>query len=111
MPWVRRYHHSNNGLWIIGIVAGVIFGLILGYGWWGSTAAVVTVVEKELNSTESHVSDLEKRVIQLEARLIEKQNSGTVIEKHGEDGKETAGFTEISSRSAGVPGRPNIGTR
>ncbi len=110
MPWVRKNHHSSNGHWIIGIIAGVVFGLFLGYGWWGSTAAVVEVVEKELNSNESHITTLEKRVMRLESRLVRQENSQTAIEGHGEDGKDAAGFTGISSQGAGARARPTAGT-
>lgn len=110
MPWVRKDYRSNNGRWVIGIIAGVVFGILLGYGWWGSTAAVVAVVEKELNSTESHITDLENRVMQLEARLVRLQNSQGVIEGHGDDGKDAADFTEISSKGAGARARSNAST-
>jgi hypothetical protein len=111
MPWVRKYHRSGNGYWVVGIVAGVVFGLFLGYAWWGSTAAVVAVVEKELNSTESHITNLENRVMQLEARLASQQSNHVVDEEYGEDGKNAADFKVISSRSEGATARPNAGTR
>ncbi len=86
MPWVRKYPHSKR-TWIIGIIAGVSFGLLLGYEWWGSTAAVVGVVEKELNSTESHIADLETRVIRLEARLVPQEGGQAAVERNRVDDK------------------------
>ncbi len=84
MPWVRKYPHSKR-TWVFGIIAGIAFGLLLGYGWWGSTAAVVEVVEKELNSTESHIADLENRVIRLEARLVSQEGGQAAGEKNRVD--------------------------
>ncbi len=106
MPWVRKHRQSTNGNWIVGIVAGVLFGLFLGYEWWGSTAAVVTVVEKELNSTESHITNLESRVIQLESRLVSQEGSRVVVEENGAEGKRPSDLTEISSKGISDTARP-----
>jgi hypothetical protein len=100
MPWVRKYPHSTRGNWIIGIVAGVFFGLLLGYERWGSTAAVVAIVEKELSATESHITDLENRVIQLEARVVSQESNPVVMEGKGVDGKTANDLTRASSKGA-----------
>ncbi len=99
MPWVRKHPHSARGHWIIGIVAGVFFGLLLGYERWGSTAAVVEVVEKELNTTESHITDLENRVMRLEARVAQEGNQ-VVVEGKGPVGKTGNNLTRASTKSA-----------
>jgi hypothetical protein len=98
MPWVRKYPHSTKGNWIIGIVAGVFFGLLLGYERWGSTAAVVTIVEKELSATESHITELENRLIQLEARLVSPESNEVVLEGKGVDGKTANDLARATSK-------------
>jgi len=100
MPWVRKYPHSTKGNWVIGIVAGVFFGLLLGYERWGSTAAVVAIVEKELSATESHITDLENRVMQLEARVVSQDSSQVVVEAKGVNGKTANDLTRASSKGA-----------
>ncbi len=100
MPWVRKYPHSTTGTWVIGIVAGIFFGLLLGYERWGSTAAVVSIVEKELNTTESHITDLENRVIRLEARMVAQERGQVVIEGKGVGGKPGNNLTRTSTKTA-----------
>lgn len=100
MPWVRKSPHSTKGNWIIGIVAGVLFGLLLGYERWGSTAAVVAIVEKELSTTESHITALENRVIQLEARVASQESSRVVAEGKGVNGKTANELTRASAKSS-----------
>jgi len=100
MPWVRKYPHSTKGNWIIGIVAGVLFGLLLGYEWWGSTAAVVAIVERELSTTESHIMDLENRVIQLESRVVSQESNQVVVEEKGVNEKTANELTRASAKSS-----------
>ena len=100
MPWVRKYPHSTRGNWIIGIVAGVFFGLLLGYERWGSTAAVVTIVEKELSATESHITDLENRLMKLESRLVSPESNQVVVEGNGVDGKTANDLARAASKGA-----------
>jgi hypothetical protein len=100
MPWVRKYPHSTTGNWVIGIVAGVLFGLLLGYERWGSTAAVVAIVEKELSTTESHITDLENRVIRLESRVASQKSSPLVVEGKGVNGKALNELTPASAKSS-----------
>lgn len=88
------------GNWVIGIIAGVLFGLLLGYERWGSTAAVVAIVEKELSTTESHITDLENRVIRLEARMVSQKGSPLVVEGKGVNGKTVNELTPASAKSA-----------
>jgi hypothetical protein len=69
MPWVRRSHQSFRLYWIAAIVAGVVVGVLIGYERWGSTAAVVSIVEKELATSQEHITVLEKKVAAMEAKL------------------------------------------
>lgn len=110
MPWVRKYPHTTTGTWVIGIVAGVLFGLLLGYQRWGSTAAVVAIVEKELNTTESHITDLEKRVIRLEARLASQKSGPLVVEGNGVNGKTMQELTPASAKNSSDSVRPTPDT-
>jgi hypothetical protein len=69
MPWVRRSIHSNRMYGIGVAIAALMMGVLLGYQWWGSTAAVVAVVEKELAGSMARLSALERRVMTLESSL------------------------------------------
>jgi hypothetical protein len=59
MPWVRRSIHSNRMYGIGVAIAALMMGVLLGYQWWGSTAAVVAVVEKELAGSMARLSALD----------------------------------------------------
>ena len=82
MPWVRKYSRSTRAIWI-GIVGGAVFGLLLGYERWGSTAAVVSIVEKELSKTEARIADAENRLMRLEAKLLSQDSNQPAIEEMG----------------------------
>jgi hypothetical protein len=54
MPWVNRSSaKTNTGYWIAAVIAAVSIGVLIGYEQWGSTAAVVSVVEKEMAMTQA----------------------------------------------------------
>ena len=82
MPWVRKYSRSTRAIWI-GIVGGAVFGLLLGYERWGSTAAVVSIVEKELSKTEARIADAENRLMRLEDKLLSQDSNQPAIEEMG----------------------------
>jgi hypothetical protein len=69
MPWVKRSHESNRFYWIMAGIASVIVGVFAGYSWWGDTASVVTIVERELAQSQAQVRVLEKRIKALEEKL------------------------------------------
>jgi hypothetical protein len=69
MPWVRRTHESHRFFWIIAGIAGVALGVLSGYSWWGDSAALVTVVERQLGQSQAQVRMLEKRLKTIETRL------------------------------------------
>ena len=45
-------------------------GILIGYTKWGATAAIVTLVEKELTETQAHIKALEKRMTAMEGIVI-----------------------------------------
>ena len=80
MPWVRRHPRPARLNWIAGITAGILVGLLLGYERWGSTAAVVAIVEKELGATEARITEAENRLIRLEAKLLSQDSNLSSVE-------------------------------
>ena len=66
MPWVKRSHHNSRFYWLIAGVGSVVVGVLAGYSWWGDTASVVTIVERQLGQSQAQVRQLEKRVQALE---------------------------------------------
>ena len=69
MPWVRRSHQSDRFYWIVAGIASLLVGILAGYSWWGDTASVVTIVERQLSQSQAQVRTLEKRVKALEIKL------------------------------------------
>lgn len=68
MPWVHRQRTENRIYWIAAGVASVLFGIFTGYALWGETASLVTNVERQLNTSEAKVRNLEQRLRSLEAK-------------------------------------------
>jgi hypothetical protein len=83
MPWVRKHPRPARLNWIVGILGGLLIGLLLGYERWGSTAAVVSIVEKELGTTEARITEAENRLIRLEAKLLSQGNNPSSVEARG----------------------------
>ena len=83
MPWVRKHPRSSRASWTVGIAAGAILGLLLGYERWGSTAAVVSIVEKELSKTENRITELENRLMRLEAKLLSQESNRPAMDDNG----------------------------
>jgi hypothetical protein len=50
-------------------IASLLVGILAGYSWWGDTASVVTIVERQLSQSQAEVRTLEKRVKALEIKL------------------------------------------
>lgn len=72
MPWIRRQYPPRKQYWpivVIGLSAFAV-GILIGYTRWGTTAAIVNLVEKELADTQAHIRALEKRVADMEARMV-----------------------------------------
>ena len=76
MPWVRRSHQSYRFYWIMAGIASLLVGILAGYSWWGNTASVVTIVERQLNQSQAQVRTLEKRVKALEIKLGIEDDAG-----------------------------------
>ncbi|HTN70743.1 MAG TPA: hypothetical protein VMO00_06595 [Methylomirabilota bacterium] len=72
MPWVRKSTRPRNPYWtsVLIALAALGVGILIGYTKWGATAAIVTLVEKELAETQTHIKVLEKRMTDMEARII-----------------------------------------
>ncbi len=64
MPWVKKRSRPHNPYWIAALIAlsAVCVGVLVGYTRWGTTAAIVSLLEKELAATEAHIQVLEKRL-------------------------------------------------
>jgi hypothetical protein len=69
MPWVKRSHRNSRFYWLIAGVGSVVVGVLAGYSWWGDTASVVTIVERQLGQSPAQVRRLEKRVQALELKI------------------------------------------
>ena len=76
MPWVKRSHQSYRFSWIVAGIASLLVGILAGYSWWGNTASVVTIVERQLSQSQAQVRTLEKRVKALEIKLGIEHNAG-----------------------------------
>ena len=72
MPWIRRQSRPRSPYWTVVIIAlsALGVGILIGYTRWGATAAIVTLVEKELTETQAHIKVLEKRMTDMEALII-----------------------------------------
>lgn len=103
MPWVRKYPRSSYASWSVGIVAGIVFGLLLGYERWGSTAAVVSIVEKELGATEARITDVENRLIRLEAKLLSQESRRPAMEERGDSLNADGGLARADDNGVSHP--------
>lgn len=105
MPWVRKHPRPARLNWVVGILGGLLVGLLLGYERWGSTAAVVSIVEKELGTTEARISDAENRLIRLEAKLLSQETTRPSVEARANtlDPNKRVGQTLAGANTA-VPG-------
>jgi len=75
MPWVKRSHRNSRFYWLIAGVGSVVVGVLAGYSWWGDTASVVTIVERQLGQSQAQVRRLEKRVQALELKIAIEDSS------------------------------------
>jgi hypothetical protein len=72
MPWIRRQARPRSPYWTVAVIAlsALAVGVLIGYTRWGATAAIVTLVEKELAETQAHIKVLEKRMTNMETIII-----------------------------------------
>ena len=88
MPWVRKPSHPRERVyWITAILAAVLVGLLIGYERWGTTATLVSIVERELARTERRVSTLERRIGALEDRAAEIMEDGPKLDRQADAAK------------------------
>jgi hypothetical protein len=103
MPWVRKVPRSTHVGWSVGIAAGVVSGLLLGYERWGSTAAVVSIVERELSKTEARITEVENRLIRLEAKLLSPESNRPAMEERGDSQNADSGLARAYAHSPSDP--------
>ncbi len=78
----------KNTYWIAIAVAALIVGVLVGYGFWGSSAGRLPEVEKEVSSFEGQLADLKKKHGDLEANLGKVTNEKLILEKEIAELKE-----------------------
>src|SRR5262252_9383392 len=96
MPWIKRQYPPRKPYWPVVVIAlsAVGVGILIGYAQWGTTAAIVNLVEKELTETQTHIKGLEKRMADMESRVVPSETaSSAVTNEHSKvnrsDGKAT----------------------
>jgi len=94
MPWIKRQSQPRSAYWPVVIIAlsAVGVGVLIGYTQWGATATIVKLVEKELAETQAHIKALEKRMDDMETRIVASETvSGAAAKETGKvkqsDGK------------------------
>ena len=74
--------------WIAVAVAALIVGLLLGYAFWGPSAARLPEVEKELASVKTQIAEFKKKTGELEGNLGKMTNDKLNLEKEVSELKE-----------------------
>jgi hypothetical protein len=74
MPWISRtnrstHRNSHTGYWLLALTAAVLLGILIGYQQWGTTAAVVSLVEREMAITQAQLKTFEKRLGAMELKF------------------------------------------
>jgi hypothetical protein len=84
MPWIKREYQARKPYWpvVIIVLCALGVGILIGYTRWGATAAIVNLVEKELAETQAHIQALEKRMADMETRIV---TNATVNDANGND--------------------------
>ena len=78
----------KTSYWIAIAVGALIVGVLLGYSFWGYSAARLPQVEKELSSVQAQVADFKKKTGDLEANLGKITNEKLNLEKEMGELKE-----------------------
>ena len=77
MPWIRKPGYPRGRVyWIAAILAAVLVGVLIGYERWGTTATLVSIVERELAVKEKRLQALEERVGELETQAAKMLQGG-----------------------------------
>lgn len=79
----------KNGYWIAVVAVGLIVGIFVGYGLWGSTAGTLPEVEKERAAAQAQVAEMKKKLADLEANLGRVTSEKLNLEKENAELKET----------------------
>ena len=64
------------------MLSALAVGILIGYTRWGATAAIVNLVEKELTENQAHIKALEKRMDDMESKIVA---NATVNDASGND--------------------------
>lgn len=78
----------KNSYWIGIAAVALIVGLVIGYAMWGSTAAMLPEVEKELAAAQAQMDGLKKKVADMEGNMGRVTNEKLLLEKENADLKE-----------------------
>lgn len=84
----------KNAYWITIAAGALIVGILLGYSFWGSSAAKLPEVEKQLSSVQVEFNEFKKKAGDLEANLGKITNEKLNLEK------ELATFKEAAAKAA-----------
>ena len=88
----------KNAYWIAFTVAALVVGILVGYAIWGSDAAKLPEVEKELSSVQAQVSEFKKKTDGLEANLGKMTNEKLNLERENAQLKEAKEVLEKASK-------------
>lgn len=78
----------KTSYWVAIAVAALIVGLLLGYAFWGPSAARLPEVEAELASAKAQVAEFKKKTGELESNLGKMTNDKLNLEKETSELKE-----------------------
>lgn len=88
----------KNAYWITIAAGALIVGILLGYTFWGSSAAKLPEVEKDLSSVRAEVNEFKKKSGDLEANLGKITNEKLNLEKELAELKEAAAKASKKNR-------------
>ncbi|MGH7773153.1 MAG: hypothetical protein ACREQA_13080 [Candidatus Binatia bacterium] len=88
----------KDSYWIAIAVAALIVGFLVGYGTWGSSAAKLPEVEKELKTVQSQMAEFKKKTGELESNLGKITNEKLNLEKENAELKEAKEALEKASK-------------
>ena len=86
MPWIKRQYRPRSPYWTVAVIAlsALGVGILIGYTRWGATAAIITLVEKELAETQAHIEGLEKLMTAMENMIVgEESRTGATEDDAG----------------------------
>ena len=113
MPWVKREYQRQKPYWpvVIIVLSALGVGILIGYTRWGATAAIVNLVEKELAETQAHIQALEKRMTDMETRIVANAtlNDGEAGRVKKSDGKTIRGLSKAEKEKQGWNKEPRFG--